>query len=71
MTAEQLAAMHRLLLSTIAISPGKRRSTLCNSITSILRSGLADDAALIPRRAAFLERVHEREQQKMEDGGYK
>ena len=40
MTDEQLAAMHRLLAETIAISPRKRRSTWCNSITPILRSGL-------------------------------
>jgi hypothetical protein len=35
-TMTQLAAMHRYLPSTSAIS----RSTLCNSITPILRSGL-------------------------------
>jgi len=40
MTAEQLAAMHTGYLPSIAISPGKRRSTLRNSITLILRSGL-------------------------------
>jgi hypothetical protein len=30
---------------------------------------LADEAAQIPRRTAILERLHEREQQKREDGG--
>jgi len=40
MTDEQLAAMHRLLPYTIAISPRKQCSTSCNSITAILRRGL-------------------------------
>jgi hypothetical protein len=33
-----------------------------------LAQRLADEAALIPRRTAILERLHEREQQKTEDG---
>jgi hypothetical protein len=33
-----------------------------------LAQRLADEAALIPRRTAISERLHEREQQKPEDG---
>jgi hypothetical protein len=33
-----------------------------------LAQRLADEAALIPRRTAILERLREREQQKTEDG---
>jgi hypothetical protein len=34
-----------------------------------LAQRLADEAAQIPRRAPILGRLHEREQQNMEDGG--
>ena len=36
--------------------------------TKPLYERLADEAALIPRRTAIVERLHEREQQKTEDG---
>ena len=56
------------LPSTIESSPRTRSSTSCNNITLTLGS-LADEAALIPRRTAIVERLHEREQQIAEDSG--
>ena len=63
MTDEQLAAMHRLLAEyhrNLAKEAALDHADLAQR--------LADEAALIPRRAAILERLHEREQQKTEDG---
>jgi hypothetical protein len=59
MTDEQLAAMHRLLAEYHRNLAKEQRSTLCNSITPILRSGLR----MRPHRyrTAILERLHERE----------
>jgi hypothetical protein len=56
------------LPSIIESLPRKRSSTLYNDITLTLGSRLADEAVLIPRRTAIVERLHEREQQ-IEDGG--
>jgi hypothetical protein len=64
MTDEQLAAMHRLLaehhLAKEAVLD------VVQQYHADLAQRLADEAALIPRRTAILER--EREQQKTEDG---
>jgi hypothetical protein len=68
MTTEQLAAMHRLLavyhrkLATEAVLD------VVQQYHADLAQRLADEAALIPRRTAILERLREREQQKTEDG---
>ena len=63
MTAEQLAAMHRLLAEYRNLA---REAALdvAQQYHADLAQRLADEAALIPRRAAILERLHEREQQK-------
>ena len=68
MTDEQLAAMHRLLAEY-------HRKVVTESLLDVvqqyhaeLAQRLADEAALIPRRTAIVERLHEREQQKTEDG---
>ena len=68
MTDEQLAAMHGLLgeyhrkLATEAVLD------VVQQYHADLAQRLADEAALIPRRTAILERLREREQQKTEDG---
>jgi hypothetical protein len=63
-TDEQLAAMHRLLAEY-------HRKLVEEAVLEIVRQyhidlaqRLADEAAQIPRRAAILERLHKREQQK-------
>ncbi len=63
MTDEQLAAMHRLL----AEHHGNLLDVVQQYHANLARR-LADEAALIPRRRAILERLREREQQKTEDG---
>jgi ubiquinone biosynthesis protein UbiJ len=63
MTEEQLAAMHKLL--------AKHHRKLANVIRQYhadLAERLADEAALIPRRTAIVERLREREQQIAKDG---
>ena len=64
MTDDQLAAMLRLLaeLATEALLD------VVQQCHADLAQRLADEAALIPRRSAIAERLHEREQQKTEDG---
>ncbi len=61
MTDEQLAAMHRLLAEY-------HRKVVTESLLDVvqqyhadLAQRLADEAALIPRRTAIVERLHERE----------
>ena len=69
MTNEQLAAMHRLL-AEYHRNPAKEVALdVVQQYHADLAQRLADEAALIPRRAAILERLHEREQQK--NGGWR
>ena len=53
---------------TIVGSPRKRCSTVMKQHHSDLAQRLSDEAALIPRRTAIVDRLHERERQKRDDG---
>ena len=68
MTDEQLAAMHRLLAKYHRNLANEATLDVVQRYHADLAQRLADEAALIPRRTAILERLHEREQQKKEDG---
>jgi hypothetical protein len=68
MTDEQLAAMHRLLAEYHRKLATEAMLDLVQQYHADLAQRLADEAALIPRRTAILERLREREQQKTEDG---
>ena len=69
MTDEQLAAMHRLLADYHRKLATEAVLGVMQQYHADLAQRLADEAALIPRRTAILERLREREQQKTEDGG--
>ncbi len=64
MTDEQLAAMHRLLAKYHRKLAKEAMLDIVQQYQADLAQRLADEAALIPRRTAILERLHEREQQK-------
>ena len=68
MTDEQLAAMHRLLSEYHRKLATEAVLDVVQQYHADLAQRLADEAALIPRRAAILERLHEREQLKTKDG---
>jgi hypothetical protein len=68
MTDEQLAAMHRLLAKYHRNLAKEATLDVVQHYHADLAQRLADEAALIPRRTAILDRLHEREQQKKEDG---
>jgi hypothetical protein len=58
-----------------AVASGSAPAATCSTTLDVvqqyhpdLAQRFADEAALIPRRTAILERLHEREQQKTEDG---
>jgi hypothetical protein len=68
MTDEQLATVHRLLAEHHRNLANEAALDVVQRYHSELAQRLADEAALIPRRTAILERLHEREQQKTEDG---
>jgi hypothetical protein len=68
MTEEQLATMHGLLAKY-------HRKLANNAVLDVVRQyhadlaqRLADEAALIPRRTAIVDRLREREQQIAKDG---
>jgi hypothetical protein len=68
MTDEQLADLHRFLAE---YHRGLGKEALLDVVQqyhSDLAQRLADEAALIPRRTAIVERLHEREQQIKDDG---
>jgi hypothetical protein len=67
MTDEQLAAMHRLLAEHHRNRAKEAVLDIVQQYHADLAQRLAEEAALIPRRTAILERLHEREQQKLED----
>jgi hypothetical protein len=64
MTDEQLAAMHRLLANYHRKLATEAMLDVVQQYHADLAQRLADEAGLIPRRTAILERLHEREQQK-------
>jgi hypothetical protein len=66
MTDEQLAAMHRLLAEHHRKLAKEAALDVVQQYHADLAQRLADEAALIPRRTAILERLHEREHQKTE-----
>ena len=64
MTDAQFAAMHRLLAEHHRKLAKEAALDIVQQYRADLAQRLADEAALIPRRTAILERLHEREQQK-------
>jgi hypothetical protein len=68
MTDEQLAAMLRLLAEHHRNLVKEAVLDIVQQYHADLAQRLAEEAALIPRRTAILDRLHAREQQKMEDG---
>ena len=67
MTDEQLAAMHRLLAEYHRRLAKEAVLDVVQQYHADLAQRFADEAALIPRRTAIA-RLHEREQQKKDDG---
>jgi hypothetical protein len=63
MTDEQLAAMHSLLAEYHRNLAKEAVLDVQQQYHADLAQRFADEAALIPRRRAILERLHEREQQ--------
>src|SRR5258708_35490778 len=68
MTDEQLAAMHRLLAEYHRRLAKEAVLDVVQQYHSDLSQRFSDEAALIPRRTAIVERLHERERQKREEG---
>jgi len=68
MTDEELAAIYRLLAAHHRNLAKEAVLDVVQQYHADLARRLADEAALIPRRTAILERLREREQQKTEDG---
>jgi len=68
MTDEQLAAMHRLLAEYHRRLAKEAALDVVQQYHSDLAERLSDEAALIPRRTAIVQRLHERERQKKNDG---
>ncbi len=63
MTDEQLAVVHRLLAEHHRNLAKEAVLDVQQQYHADLAQRFADEAALIPRRRAILERLHEREQQ--------
>jgi hypothetical protein len=68
MTDEQLADLHRLLAEYHRRLGKEAVLDVVQQYHSDLAQRLADEAALIPRRTAIVERLHVREQQMKDDG---
>jgi hypothetical protein len=68
MTDEQLAAMHRLLANYHRKLATEAVLGVVQQYHADLAQRLADEAGLIPRRTAIVERLYEREQQKTQGG---
>jgi hypothetical protein len=64
MTDEELAATHKLLAEYHRRLAKEAVLDVVQQYHSDLAQRLSDEAALIPRRTAIVERLHEREQQK-------
>jgi hypothetical protein len=68
MTDDQLADMHRLLAEFHRRLASEAALDVVQQYHSDLARRLADEAALIPRRTAIVQRLHEREQQAKNNG---
>ena len=68
MTDEQLADMHRLLAEFHRRLASEAALNVVQQYHSDLAQRLTDEAALIPRRTAIVQRLHEREQQERDKG---
>ena len=68
MTDEELAATHRLLAKYHRRLAEKAALDVVQQYHADLAQRFADEAALIPRRTAIAERLHQREQQEKDDG---
>ena len=68
MTDQQLAATHRLLAEYHRGLAKEAVLDVVQQYHSDLAQRLSDEAALITRRTAIVERLHERERQKKHDG---
>src|ERR1700730_7473608 len=71
MTEEQLAAMHRLLAEYHRRLAKEAILDVVQQYHSDLAQRLSDEAVLIPRRTAIVERFHKREQQTTDDGEFR
>ena len=69
MTDEQLAAVHRLLAEHHRKLAKELVLSVVQQYHADLGQRLADEAVLIPKRTAIVDRLHEREQQIAEDVG--
>ena len=67
MTDEQLAEMHRFLAEYHRRLAREAILDVVQQYHSDLAQRLADEAALIPRRTAIVQRLHEREQQQKDE----
>jgi hypothetical protein len=67
MTDEQLVEMHRFLAEYHRILARKAVLDVVQQYHSDLAQRLADEAALIPRRRAIAQRLHEGEQRKRDE----
>ena len=63
MTDQQLSEMHKLLAEYHRRLAREAALDVTQQYHSDLAQRLADEAALIPRRTAIVQRLHEREQQ--------
>ena len=68
MTDEQLAEMHKLLAEYHRVLAKDAALDIVQQYHSDLAQRLADEAALIPRRTAIVQRLHKREQQERDNG---
>jgi hypothetical protein len=68
MTDEQLADLHRFLAEYHRRLGKEAVLDVVQQYHFDLAQRLADEAALVPRRTAIVERLHEREQQIKDDG---
>ena len=68
MTDEQLADMHKLLAEFHRRLASEAALDIVKQYHSDLAQRLADEAALIPRRTAIAQRLHQREQQEKDNG---
>jgi hypothetical protein len=68
MTDEQVAAMHGLLAEYHRKLAKEAVLDVVQQYHSDLAQRLSDEAALIPRRTAIVERLHEREHQNKNGG---
>lgn len=69
MTDEKLAAVHRLLAEHHRKLAKESVLSVVQQYHADLGQRLADEAVLIPKRTAIVDRLHEREQQIAEDVG--